>query len=229
MVLSDEKLAILRQRGRGAHVEHAIVDVRDENVVESTVSSMAKLFGRLDIVLCFAGMVYTEHSLNVPVAKWHQILDVNTLGCFLVAQSAAREMVRLKESNGREWCEASITFIASISAHFVNMPQPQAAYNVSKAGVVHLAHCLAAEWAVHGIRVNSISPGYMDTVLNEGSKLDEAKKIWMTRLPMGRMGRRDELAGAVVMLASPAGSYITGSDLRIDGKFFVLQFCVNLY
>ena len=76
---------------------------------------------------------------------------------------------------------------------------------------------LAAEWAVHGIRVNAISPGYMDTVLNAGEGLEEARRTWTGRNPMGRMGVGEELAGVVVMLCSAAGSYITGSEIKVDG------------
>ncbi|KAK8133267.1 NAD(P)-binding protein [Apiospora kogelbergensis] len=89
--------------------------------------------------------------------------------------------------------------------------------NTTGGGVLALAKSLAAEWAAHGIRVNSVSPGYMDTVLNEGVGLDAAKNVWLSRNPMRRMGRPDELAGAVVLLASRAGSYINGADILVDG------------
>ena len=130
------------------------------------------------------------------------------------------KMIELAEARGETpvRCNGSIILISSISAHHVNFPQPQAAYNVSKAGLSHLAHCLAAEWATYGIRVNSISPGYLDTALNVGEHLDQAKKMWYARMPMGRMGRTDEIAGTVILLSSPAGSYFTGSDIIIDGK-----------
>ncbi len=111
----------------------------------------------------------------------------------------------------------TIVFIASISAHRVNYPQPQAAYNASKAALISLKSSLAAEWAVHGIRVNTISPGYMDTILNEGEGLNEARRTWAERNPMGRMGQPEELAGPLVLLCSGAGSYITGADLVVDG------------
>ena len=89
-------------------------------------------------------------------------------------------------------------------------PQPQAAYNVSKAGIVALKSSLAAEWAVHGIRVNSISPGYMDTILNAGEgNIADARTTWAERNPMGRMGRVGELDGVCVLLASGAGSYVS--------------------
>lgn len=111
----------------------------------------------------------------------------------------------------------SILLIASISAHRTNYPQPQAAYNASKAALLSLKSSLAAEWAVHGIRVNSISPGYMDTVLNEGEGLEVARRTWCERNPMGRMGVPEELTGPVVLLCSQAGSYINGADLVVDG------------
>lgn len=114
----------------------------------------------------------------------------------------------------------TITLIGSISAHRVNFPQPQAAYNVSKAGIVALVKSLAAEWAVDGVRVNSISPGYQDTILNAGEgKIREARAVWNERNPMGRMGAVGEMDGMCVLLCSRAGSYMTGSDYVIDGEF----------
>jgi hypothetical protein len=111
----------------------------------------------------------------------------------------------------------SIVFTASISAHSVNFPQPQVAYNVSKGALLQLKSSLAAEWARHGIRVNSVSPGYMDTVLNEGAGLAPVREIWARRNPMGRMGDPSELAGTVILLCSPAGRYINGADILVDG------------
>lgn len=123
----------------------------------------------------------------------------------------------------------TITLIGSISAHRVNFPQPQAAYNVSKAGIVALVKSLAAEWAVDGVRVNSISPGYQDTILNAGEgKIREARAVWNERNPMGRMGAVGEMDGMCVLLCSRAGSYMTGSDYVIDGEclfsFFIFSF-----
>ena len=111
----------------------------------------------------------------------------------------------------------TIVLIASISAHRTNYPQPQAAYNASKCALLSLKSSLAAEWAHHGIRVNSISPGYMDTILNEGDGLEEARRTWRERNPMGRMGAPEELTGPIVLLCSGAGSYINGADLVVDG------------
>lgn len=111
----------------------------------------------------------------------------------------------------------SIIFIASISGHSVNFPQPQVSYNVSKGALLQLKSSLAAEWARYGIRINSISPGYMDTILNEGEGLEEARRLWYSRNPMGRMGDPSELTGVVVLLCSRAGRYINGADIVVDG------------
>lgn len=117
-----------------------------------------------------------------------------------------------------------IILISSISGHRVNYPQPQLAYNVSKAAVLHMRDSLAAEWTRYGIRVNSISPGYMDTVLNEGEDLAPWRQIWADRNPMRRMGSPLELTGPVVFLCSDVGgSYVNGADLVVDGEFISLS------
>lgn len=114
----------------------------------------------------------------------------------------------------------AILFVASIAAHNVLYGTPLAPYSVSKAGVLHLTRCLAAEWARYGIRVNSISPGYMKTVMNGGNALEPTRKLCAERNPMGRMGEREELVGAVIFLCSRfAARYITGEDILVDGEF----------
>ena len=112
----------------------------------------------------------------------------------------------------------SIILTASMAGHIVNYPQTHVAYGTSKAGVQHMTHCLAAEWAEYGVRVNSLSPGYMDTRLNVSDDLTDVLPTWFERTPMGRMGLKEELIGPVVLLASSAGGFMTGSDLRVDGK-----------
>lgn len=113
----------------------------------------------------------------------------------------------------------SIILTASMSGSIVNYPQVHAAYGTSKAAVLHLTRLMAAELAVHKIRVNSISPGYMDTRLNAGEDLTDVWKTWWERTPMGRIGNPEELVGPVVLLASEAGSFMTGSDVKVDGGY----------
>lgn len=119
-------------------------------------------------------------------------------------------MIRTKTSG-------SIILTASMAGHIVNAPQVHVAYGTSKAAVQHMTRCLAAEWAGYGIRVNSLSPGYMDTRLNASDDLTDVRPIWLERTPMGRMGSPNELIGPVILLASSAGSFMTGSDIKIDG------------
>ncbi|KAG1745298.1 hypothetical protein EDB19DRAFT_1894482 [Suillus lakei] len=186
------------------------VDVRDQQVVQTAVAETADELGSVDILLCFAGVVACNHALDVALDEWKRALDINTTGSWLCAQAVAKQMV--DQGTG-----GSIVFTASISGHSVNFPQPQVSYNVSKGALLQLKSSLAAEWARYGIRVNSISPGYMDTILNEGPELEEARNVWYSRNPMGRMGDPSELTGVVVLLCSRAGRYINGADILVDG------------
>lgn len=191
------------------------VDVTDGAAVATAIDDTARALHSVDHMFCFSGVVGCTNSIDMSPQQWRRILDINLTGSFLCAQAAARQMI--KRGTG-----GSITFTASISAHRVNYPRPQAAYNVSKAAVVALKNCLAAEWARYGIRTNSISPGYMDTVLNDGDGLAATRAIWAERNPMGRMDVPSELTGVVVFLASTAASYINGADIVVDGGGLVV-------
>jgi NAD(P)-dependent dehydrogenase (short-subunit alcohol dehydrogenase family) len=114
----------------------------------------------------------------------------------------------------------SIINIGSMSAHIVNHPQRQAIYNASKAAVLHYTRSLAVEWADRGIRVNSVSPGYTETAMTAVSRaIPERLAAWEADTPLGRIAKPDEIAGAVVYLASDASSFVTGSDIVIDGGY----------
>ena len=116
----------------------------------------------------------------------------------------------------------SIINTASMSAHIVNVPQPQCAYNASKAGAIQLTKSLAIEWAKRGVRVNCISPGYIGTelTLNSPTLIPLIEK-WNEMAPLGRMGKPEELIPAVLYLASDASGYTTGSDIIVDGGYSV--------
>jgi sorbose reductase len=200
---SKAKVEELQNEFPKARLGYKIVDITDDAAVATSVEEAAKFLGSIDVVLCFAGVVGCTHALEMTASQWRKTLDVNTTGSFLVAQAAARQMIAQKTGG-------SIVFTASISGHRVNYPQPQIAYNVSKAALLSLKNGLAAEWAVHGIRTNSISPGYADTILNEGDGLAECRATWTQRNPMGRMGSPSELTGAAVFLSSSGSTYING-------------------
>ncbi|KAJ7682948.1 hypothetical protein B0H17DRAFT_1160980 [Mycena rosella] len=203
-------LASLRQTFPNAKILTKVVDITSEDAVARGVSETISELGSLDILLCFAGVVGAVHAAELSIQQWRRMLDINTTGSWICAQAVGKQMIQ--QNTG-----GSIVFTASISAHSVNFPQPQVAYNVSKGAILQLKSSLAAEWARYGIRVNSISPGYMDTVLNEGEGLAAARDIWTSRNPMGRMGDPSELAGVVILLCSPAGKYINGADILVDG------------
>ncbi|RFU76839.1 short chain dehydrogenase [Trichoderma arundinaceum] len=140
---SREALQALRDEFPEAKIEAREVDVTNEEDVATSVTETVKLLGSLDMLICLAGIVGCAHALDMPVSQWRRVLDINTTGAFICAQAAAREMVR--QGNG-----GRIIFTASISAHRVNFPQPQAAYNVSKGALLMLKNSLAAEWARTG-------------------------------------------------------------------------------
>jgi len=207
---AQDEISQLQRKFPNVKIDALKVDVTDEDGVNAAVEETARVLGSIDVLICFVGVVGCVETLNMAVSQWRRILDINTTGSFICAQAAARQMVK----RGRG---GSITFVASVSAHRVNYPQPQAAYNVSKSALLMLKSCLAAEWARYGIRTNSVSPGYMDTILNEGDGLVRHREIWTGRNPSGRMGHASELTGAIVLLSSSAGSYINGADIVVDG------------
>ncbi|EHK16323.1 uncharacterized protein TRIVIDRAFT_40085 [Trichoderma virens Gv29-8] len=207
---AESEIEQLRVEYPSAKILSKQVDIIDEVAVSSAVIDTAELLGSVNILLCFAGVVGCVHAVEITAAEWRRTLEINTTGSFLCAQAVAKQII-LQGTGG------SIVFIASISGHRVNFPQPQVAYNTSKAAVLAMKNSLAAEWARYGIRVNSISPGYMDTILNEGDGIADARAVWADRNPMGRMGQPNELTGLVVLLASNASSYMNGTDIICDG------------
>ena len=186
-------------------------DVTQPQSVAQMMQEFLAQFGRLDGVFNNAGICYHKSALEVTQAEWLKVMDANLNGIFYVAQAAARQFVA-------QGGKGAIVNTASMSGSIVNVPQQQASYNVSKAGVVHLTKSLAVEWAQHNIRVNSISPGYIYTDMTASVRQDWVQE-WLKIIPFGRMGTPEELAGAVMYLLSDAASYTSGTDLIIDGCF----------
>jgi len=194
---------------RGVHALAIRADIGEAADVAAMVAQVIAAWGRLDVAVNNAGVRGWAPAEEMPLAEWQRVLRVNLTGTFLCSQAEARAM--LPRGYGK------IVNVASMSAHIVNRPQCQAAYNTSKAGVVHLTRTLAAEWASRGVRVNSISPGYTRTPLT--ATLGDLQAGWLDRIPLGRMAEVEDLQGAVVYLASPASDYVTGHDLVIDGGY----------
>ncbi|BBX43581.1 SDR family oxidoreductase [Mycobacterium simiae] len=185
-------------------------DVTQPDQVTRMVERVTAELGGIDIAVCNAGIINLTPLLDMSPEEFHTIQATNVTGVFLTAQAAARAMV----TQGRG---GSIINTASMSGHIINIPQPAGHYCTSKAAVIHLTKAMAVEFARHNIRVNSISPGYIRTELVE--PMAEYHRLWEPKIPLGRIGRPDELTGLYLYLASAASSYMTGSDLVIDGGY----------
>lgn len=189
-------------------------DVTKPQEVEKAIEEAARKMGTLDLLFNNAGICLHKDALDCTPQDWLKVVDVNLNGIFFVAQAFGKYLVR----NGKK---GNIVNTASMSATIVNIPQGQASYNSSKAGVAHLTKSLAVEWAEKGIRVNSISPGYIMTEMT-GNVRKDWQELWVNSIPFKRMGRPEELAGAVIYFLSDASTYTSGCDMLIDGCFTVV-------
>lgn len=187
-------------------------DCTKEDDVKNMVDEVVKELGGLDFAHANAGICINEDADKMTYAQWSKVMDINLNGVFLTDTIAGKYM--LAHGGG------SIINTASMSAHIVNVPQPQCAYNASKAAVIQLTKSLAIEWAKRGVRVNSISPGYIgtDLVLTNQTLIPLIEK-WNSMAPMGRMGKPEELQSICVYLAGDTAAFTTGSDFIIDGAF----------
>ncbi|PYI20086.1 oxidoreductase [Aspergillus japonicus CBS 114.51] len=184
-------------------------DVSDQSSISAIVQQIATDFSRLDIIVVNSGIVSNIPAEEYTPDQWREIMKVNLDGAFWTAQAAAQ--IFRKQGHG------NVIFTASVSATLVNVPQRQAAYNASKAGVVQLAKCLAVEW-VDFCRVNCISPGFIETEILDIHP-QEWREKWFSMIPAQRMADAYELKGAYVFCASDASSYMTGANLVIDGGY----------
>lgn len=178
---------------------------------------------RLDIFVANSGIAWEDGPmLDGPaeerVRRYKQIVDTNLDGTFHCARVAGTYFRKQKqEGNVPGYTYGSFIATASMSGSIVNIPQLQAAYNASKAGVIHLVKSLSVEW-VGFARANTVSPGYIVTEISKFCD-ENTKKAWRDKIPMGREGEPNELKGAYLYLASDASSYTTGIDMVVDGGY----------
>ncbi|HZC72277.1 MAG TPA: SDR family oxidoreductase [Jatrophihabitans sp.] len=189
-----------------------VFDVRDHERVGSVVADAEAACGAVSVLANNAGIASRTPFLELGVDDWRQVIDVNLTGMFVMAQAFARLLVE----NARP---GSIINMASTNA--VGGEEEYAHYNVSKGGVLQLTRTMAIELGAHGIRVNALCPGYIDTPLNAdiAGGLDDgfARTYADERIPLGRVGTTDEVAAAYAFLASDDASFIHGTTLTIDG------------
>ncbi|MBS9475967.1 SDR family NAD(P)-dependent oxidoreductase [Ancylobacter radicis] len=187
------------------------LDVTDVAGIRATIDTAATALGGLDILINNAGMEQVCPALEVEEALWDAILDTNLKGAFFCAQAAAKAM----RAGGRT---GAIVNLCSLTSE-VGIPTA-VPYGSSKTGLLGMTRALATEWAPLGIRVNAIAPGYFRTAMTEVFYADPAwQAAMLPKIPLGRFGELDDLAGIVIFLASDASGYITGQCFPVDGGF----------
>lgn len=194
-------------RGEGGSAHAVQLDVTDGTSVREALAGRS-----FDILVNNAGISGAGRAADLDEAGWDAVVDTNLKGVFLVAQAAAAGM-RASGTGG------AIVNIASIAGHRVagNI----SAYAASKAGVIQLTRALALEWARDSIRVNALCPGYIETDINRDFFATEAGARMIARIPQRRLGRPEDLDGALLLLLSAAGAYMTGSTIEVDGGHLV--------
>jgi 2-dehydro-3-deoxy-D-gluconate 5-dehydrogenase len=198
-----------------------VANVADASEDRAAVHTAVETFGRLDILVNNAGIFPFSPATETSADLWNRVLAVNLSGSFFLAQKAAKEMIRTGN-------DGAIINIASVDA--IRPTGNLAHYDASKGGLVMLTRSLALELGPKKIRVNAIAPGSIDTpgasaaigaVLPAGVDPSELAKTFLARIPLGRTGAPDDIAAAVLFLASPAASYVTGATLVVDGGYLV--------
>lgn len=210
-IAEGEKLAEeIRAGGGRAHA--CAMDVTRPDSVRAAIESVAAALGPVGVLVNNAGVAVTRPFLDVSEEDWASVVDVNLNGAWRVAQAGARHM----RDHGHG---GSIVNIASITG--LRVAGAISAYVASKAGLIQLTKAMALELARHGIRVNALAPGYIETDINRDFFAGEAGQALIRRIPQRRIGRPEELDGPLLLLASDAGSYMTGSVLVADGGHLV--------
>jgi NAD(P)-dependent dehydrogenase (short-subunit alcohol dehydrogenase family) len=205
-----ERLAAVAKEitAAGGTAAPVVMDVTDRTSVTAGVAAAEDLYGPLRAVINNSGIAITKRLLDVTADEWDPVIDVNLTGAWMVAQAAAKAMVA--RGNG-----GSIVNISSILGQRTN--PGVIAYNAAKAGLDHVTREMAAELAKHGVRVNALAPGYIETDMNRAYWDTPPGKALMSRVPMQRLGQETDLDGPAVFLASDASSYMTGQIIGLDG------------
>lgn len=206
-----EKNAEELSRTYGIKAKAYKCNVGDWESVQKLVSDVLAEFGQIDAFIANAGRTASSGILDGSIQEWEEVIQTDLTGTFHCAKAVGPHF--------KERGKGSFVITSSMSGHIANYPQEQTSYNVAKAGCIHFAKSLANEWRDFA-RVNSISPGYIDTGLSDFVD-KKVQDLWLSMIPMGRNGDAKELKGAYVYLCSDASSYMTGTDLLIDGGYCI--------
>lgn len=196
----------------GGSAKALAADVTSEPELETALAAVVETYGRLDVLVNNAGIAIRAKALDLPVADWSRVIDVNLTGMFLCARIAARHMI----AGGEGGAIVNTASIMGLSGGLY----PNVAYQTTKGGVVNMTRALALEWAPDSIRVNAVAPTYVRTALTAGLLQNEDVIAAIeAATPMGRLAEAEEVAHAMLFLASPAASMVTGSILAVDGGY----------
>ncbi|MCA9836954.1 MAG: glucose 1-dehydrogenase [Trueperaceae bacterium] len=211
--LETGKDAVEEIKGMGRKSYLFEVNVADSASVKALAEQVYQQLEAVDILVNNAGVSGNMLAEETPDEEWKRVMGINLDGVFWCCREFGSRML--------ERGKGSIVNIASMSGHIVNDPQPQTPYNVSKAAVIMLTKSLGVEWAKKGVRVNSVSPGYIATDLVKGVlDLNPVwKERWTSMTPVGHLGETTDVAHAVWYLASDAAKFATGTDLLVDGGY----------
>lgn len=184
-------------------------DLTKTDYIDEIVEKTKNEFGRVDILVNNAGMIYREDAINYPEKAWDDVLNLNLRTIFFLTQKVAREFVDQGEGG-------KIINICSMLSFQGGIRVP--AYTASKSALMGVTKALSNEWAKYGINVNAIAPGYMATDNTAALRADEDRSTEILgRIPAGRWGTPDDMAGAAIFLASKASDYVNGHTLAVDG------------
>jgi NAD(P)-dependent dehydrogenase (short-subunit alcohol dehydrogenase family) len=190
-----------------------IADVTDAAQVSSAVDAITSSWGGApDALVHCAGIYRVAPTVTLDPSDWDHTMSVNARGTFLVAQAVAARMIAAGTPG-------SIVVLGSVGAGRGDLTEPGAAYAASKGAVSALVRQLAVEWGPAGIRVNSVVPGVIDTAMTTVTSNPDAANALLGRLPLGRLGTADEVAAACLFLAGSDSSYITGTEITVDGGY----------
>ena len=199
------RLEELGARGRGL-----VCNVQDAAATDTLVDSIVDEFGKLSVLVNNAGITRDTLAMRMKDEDWAAVIDTNLSAVFRLSRAVLRGM--MKARHGRI---INITSVVGASGN-----AGQANYAAAKAGVVGMSKALARELGSRGITVNCVAPGFIDTDMTRALSSDQTQAL-LTQIPLGRLGQADDIASAVVFLASPAGAYVTGTTLHVNGGMFM--------
>jgi NAD(P)-dependent dehydrogenase (short-subunit alcohol dehydrogenase family) len=200
----------LRELARlGVRTLPLALDLRSDSSIEQAMARIVETFGGLDVLVNNAGANLRKLAVEVTAAEWREVMEVNLTGTFLLTQQVGRHLI------GRAR-EGAIVSIASTHG-LVGAPE-RSTYGISKGAIIQMTRMLAIEWAAHGIRVNAIAPGRLDTASPSRAGADpKYMEAMLERIPLHRLATAEEVADAVAYLASPQAQSVTGQVLVLDG------------